>query len=410
MPAKRSHKRPSTDIHIKDASNVNIPMEEPRKIVVKSHIRSVRPKIVKTPSEAINDKPIDKHIEKPTIKRQRKPIQSAISINESIKEIAKRSTKQAVVQSIDHSEQPEGSSEKKINKDHSITPELPESAERSIKETPFPIHSISKLVLSAMIWMLNGKGNLSMEFKLGNLTFTVDEILHHSSGIIDGVDKRLYSKYKHINKPHGIYSNEAFNFLAKNLKSVIGTTYKRALNEFNSRLGTHFTSNDIAEEIGAYDLLGTTDDLNKLGELVRLEYDWFANGTVKRPGRGVDIITPSGISKLGSFKERCEDVKITISRKKVTVERGNLEWADKKYIVQQKIPKTKFMLDFDNRRVTVPIMSQPLNLPFESVDKPEELVEINGEYWKLIKTAGKIKYYQSPITNSRKPFLVVTDQ
>ena len=186
-------------------------------------------------------------------------------------------------------------------------------------------------------------------------------------------------------------------------------SYKQGLNEFNSKLGTHFTSNGIAEEIGAYDLSSTTDDLNKLGECVRLNYDWYANGTVKRPGRGIDIITPAGISKLGSFKERGEDIKLTISRKKVIVERGNLEWADKKYIVQQKIPKTKFMLDFDNRRVTVPVFSQPLNLAFEAVDKPDTLTEIDGAYWRLVKTSGKTKYYQSPIVNSRRPFLVVTD-
>lgn len=424
MPAKRSHKRSSTDTHIKDASNANVLMEEPRKIVVKSHIRSVKPKITKMPSDLpTNIPPIDKHIEKPVIRRQRKPIQSAVSLDDSITDIRKRATNNDN-QTIDSPERSTKRKHKAIaSADPSINQSIAtinESTTVIVKEQPFPIHSISKLVLSAMIWMLNGNGNLKQSFTIGNLTFTVDEILHHSSGIIDGVDKRLYSKYTHINKPSGVYSNEAFNFLAKNLKSVIGTTYKRALNEFNARLGTHFTSNDIPEEIGAYDLSGTTEDLNRLGELVRLEYDWFANGTVKHPGRGVDIITPSGISKLGSFRERGEDishsdlatnvaVKITISRKKVTVERGNLEWADKKYIVQQKIPKTKFVLDFDNRRVTVPVMSQPLNLPFESVDKPDSLIEIDGAYWRLVKTSGKTKYYQAPIVNSRKPFMVVTD-
>lgn len=420
MPAKRSSKRSSTDTHIKDASDAKQSMEEPKKIVVKSHIRSVKPKITKMPTTPSNVPPIDKHIEKPVIRRPRKPIQSAISLNDSITDIRKRATNKDS-QSIDSAERSTKRKRKETpvtdtltvsSTNPSTTPNIAainESTTEIVKEQPFPIHSISKLVLSAMIWTLNGKGNLAMQFKLGNLSFTVDEILHHSSGIIDGVDKRLYSKYEHINKPYGIYSNEAFNFLAKNLKSVIGTTYKRALNEFNSRLGTHFTSNDIPEEIGAYDLSGTTEDLNRLGECVRLNYDWYANGTVKRPGRGVDIITPSGISKLGSFKERGEDVKITISRKKVTVERGNLEWADKKYIVQQKIPKTKFVLDIDNRRVTVPVMSQPLNLPFEAIDKPDSLIEIDGTYWRLIKTSGKTKYYQAPIVHSRKPFLVVTD-
>ena len=404
MPVKRTHKRTVKD-NTENESAV-------KKIVVKSHIRSVRPNIIKKDIEPVISMPaMEKHIEKPTIKRQRKTIHSAVNISDSIKDISKNIDKDTheALSMTEPSMKPKKSSRKEKSIETSVSKEEIVTINESVKETPFPIHSISKVVLSAMIWMFNGKGNLSMEFKLGNLTFTVDEILHHSSGIIDGVDKRLYSKFDHINKPHGIYSNEAFNFLAKNLKSVIGTTYKRALNEFNFRLTTHFTSNDIPEEIGAYDLSGTTEDLNKLGELVRLEYDWFANGTVKRPGRGVDIITPSGISKLGSFKERGEDVKITISRKKVTVERGNLEWADKKYIVQQKIPKTKFMLDFDNKRVTVPVFSQPLNLPFESVDKPEKLVEINGEYWKLVKTVGKTKYYQSPIVNSRKPFLVVTE-
>ena len=404
MPVKRTHKRAVKD---------NTESESvAKKIVVKSHIRSVRPNTIKKDIEpVINIPAMEKHIEKPTVKRQRKAIHSAVNINDSIKEIGKNidkntNEKLAIAESLT---KPKRSSRKEKSIETSASKEESVVVNESVKETPFPIHSISKLVLSAMIWTLNGKGNLSMQFKLGNLSFTVDEILHHSSGIVDGVDKRLYSKYEHINKPVGVYSNEAFNFLAKNLKSVIGTTYKRALNEFNSRLGTHFTSNDIAEEIGAYDLSGTTEDLNRLGECVRLNYDWYANGTVKRPGRGIDIITPSGISKLGSFKERGEDVKITISRKKVTVERGNLEWADKKYIVQQKIPKTKFILDIDNKRVTEPVMSQPLNIPFESVDKPDTLTEINGEYWRLVKTVGKTKYYQSPIVNSRKPFLVVTE-
>lgn len=402
MPVKRTHKRA-----VKDNTE-----SEPvtKKIVVKSHIRSVRPNTIKKDIEPVINMPaVEKHIEKPTVRRQRKAIHSAVNINESIKDIGKNIDKNmhenlAITEPLT---KPKRQSRKEKSIETSVSKEESTVVNESIKETPFPIHSISKLVLSAMIHML--KGNISMQFKLGNLSFTVDEILHHSSGIVDGVDKRLYSKYEHINKPQGIYSNEAFNFLAKNVKSVIGMTYKQGLNELNSKLCTRFTSNGIAEEIGAYDLSGTTEDLNKLGDYVKVNYDWFANGTVKRPGRGVDIITPSGISKLGSMKERSEDVKITISRKKVTVERGNLEWADKKYIVQQKIPKTKFVLDIDNRRVTEPVMSQPLNIPFESVDKPDTLTEINGEYWRLIKTVGKTKYYQSPIVNSRKPFLVVSE-
>ena len=187
-------------------------------------------------------------------------------------------------------------------------------------------------------------------------------------------------------------------------------SYKQGLNEFKSRLGTHFTSNGVAEEIGAYDLSGTTEDLNRLGECVRLNYDWYANGTVKRTGRGIDIITPSGISKMGSIDGRSSDIKLTITKKKVTVERGtNLQWTDQKYIVQQRIPKTKFIIDIDNHHVTEPVISQPLNLPVECITDPSSLTEIDGMYWKLVKTTGKTKYYQSPITNSRKPFLVVTD-
>lgn len=402
MPAKRTNKRA-----IKDNTE-----SEPvtRKIIVKSHIRSVRPNAIKKDIEpVINTPTVEKHIEKPIVKRQRKAIHSAVNISDSIKDIGKNIDKDmhenlAITET---STKPKRQSRKEKSIETSVSKEESAIINESVKESPFPIHSISKLVLSSIIHML--KGNLSMQFKLGNLSFTADEILHHSSGIIDGVDKRLYSKYDRINKPHGIYSNEAFNFLAKNVKSVIGMTYKQGLNELNSRLGTRFISNGITEEIGAYDLSGTTEDLGKLGDYIKVNYDWFANGTVKRPGRGVDIITPSGISKLGSFKERGEDVKITISRKKVTVERGNLEWADKKYIVQQKIPKTKFVLDIDNKRVTESVMSQPLNLPFESVDKPDSLTEINGEYWRLVKTVGKTKYYQSPIVNSRKPFLMVSE-
>ena len=402
MPAKRTHKRSVKDNTESESTT--------KKIVVKSHIRSVRPNTIKKNIEPVISIPtVEKHIEKPTIKRQRKAIHSAVNISDSIKEIGNNTDKDmhediAITGPL---MKPKRSSRKEKSIETSVSKEEITTVNESVKESPFPIHSISKLVLSAMIYMFNG--DLSMKFKLGNLSFTVDEILHHSSGIIDGVDKKLYSKYEHINKPDGVYSNEAFNFLAKNLKSVIGMTYKRGLNEFNFRLGTHFISNDIPDEIGAYDLSGTTEDLNKLGEFIRLKYDWYANGTVKRPGRGIDIITPSGISKLGSFKERGEDVKITISRKKVTVERGSLEWADKKYIVQQKIPKTKFMLDFDNKRITVPVFSQPLNLPFETVDKLESLEEIDGAYWRLVKNVGKTKYYQSPIVNSRKPFLVVSE-
>lgn len=402
MPVKRTHKR---SVNIDNSTDDSV-----KKIVVKSHIRSVRPNTIKKDIEpAISMPTIEKHVEKPTIKRQRKPIQSAIDLNDSIKDIAKRTSrpKQEDTRQLDSLTVAVSGKRRTKTINEPVISDSTAPANESVKESPFPIHSISKLVLSAMIYVL--KGNLSMQFKLGNLTFTVDEILHHSSGIIDGVDKRLYSKYDHINKPVGIYSNEAFNFLAKNLKSVIGMSYKQGLNEFNSRLGTNFTSNGIVEEIGAYDLSSTTDDLNKLGECVKLNYDWYANGAVKHPGRGVDIITPAGISKLGSFRERGDDVKITISRKKVIVEHGNLEWADKKYIVQQKIPKTKFMLDFDNRRVTVPVFSQPLNLPFEAVDKPDTLIEIDGAYWRLVKSSGKTKYYQSPIVNSRKPFLVITD-
>lgn len=402
MPVKRTHKRTAKDNTESEPTT--------RKIVVKSHIRSVRPNTIKKDIEpVINIPAMEKHIEKPTVKRQRKAIHAAVNLSDSIKDIGKNIDKNmhenlAITEPL---AKPKRASRKEKSIETSVSKEESVVVNESVKEPPYPIHSISKLVLSSMIHML--KGNLSMQFKLGNLSFTVDEILHHSSGIVDGVDKKLYSKFEHINKPYGIYSNEAFNFLSKNLKSVIGMTYKQGLNELNSKLSTRFTSNGIAEEIGAYDLSGTTEDLNKLGDYVKVNYDWFANGTVKRSGRGVDIITPSGISKLGSMKERGEDVKITISRKKVTVERGNLEWAEKKYIVQQKIPKTKFILDIDNKRVTESVMSQPLNLPFESVDKPDTLTEINGEYWRLVKTVGKTKYYQSPIVNSRKPFLVVSE-
>lgn len=403
MPVKRTHKRTT--------KNISDSTEPVKQIVVKSHIRSVKPNVIKKDVEpAINIPTIEKHVDKPIVKRQRKPVQSAVSLNDSIKDIAKRSstTKQEDTRLLDSMNAAVGGKRRTKTDNEPISDNTNDQINESVKETPFPIHSISKLVMSAMIHIL--KGNLNASFKLGNLSCTCDEILHHSSGIVDGIDKRLYSKYDHINKPVGVYSNEAFNFLAKNLKSVIGMTYKQGLNELNNRLGTHFTSNGAAEEIGAYDLSSTTDDLTKLGEYVRTDYDWFANGTVKRPGRGIDIITPAGISKLGSMKERGEDVKLTITKKKATVERGtDLQWTDQKYIVQQRIPKTKFIIDIDNRRVTEPVISQPLNLPIESITDPSSLTEIDGSYWKLVKTSGKTKYYQSPITNSRRPFLVVTD-
>ena len=403
MPVKRTHKRAIKDNTESESTT--------KKIVVKSHIRSVRPNTIKKDIESVISMPaMEKHIEKPTIKRQRKAIHSAVNINDSIKDIGKNIDKDAH-ENLAIAEplmKPKRASRKEKPIETSVSKEEIVTINESVKETPFPIHSISKLVLSAIVFTFNG--DLKASFKLGNLSFTADEILHHSSGIIDGVDKRLYSKYDHINKPVGVYSNEAFNFLAKNLKSVIGTTYKRGLNEFNARLGTHFTSNDIPEEIGANDLSGTTEDLNRLGECVRLNYDWYANGTVKRPGRGVDIITPSGISILSSHEDNGNGIKLTISKKKVVIDRGNsAQLMDQKYVVQQKVPKTKFVLDIDNKRVTESVISQPLNIPFESVNKPEKLVEINGEYWKLVKTVGKTKYYQSPIVNSRKPFLVITE-
>lgn len=74
----------------------------------------------------------------------------------------------------------------------------------------FRIHSISKLVLAAMIHHF--KGNLKCKFSIGNLLFNIDEILHHSSGIIDRVDLKLYSLFDNINKPYGLYSNYAFNY------------------------------------------------------------------------------------------------------------------------------------------------------------------------------------------------------
>ena len=279
-------------------------------------------------------------------------------------------------------------------------PNIPTQTE----EPSFPIYSISKLVLASMICIL--KGNLSAEFKLGNLSFTADEILHHSSGIIDGVDKKLYSKYSTINKPQGVYSNEAYNFLARNLKSIIGMQYKQGLNELNSRLGTHFVSSSSPTDIGANDLSATMSDLNKLGEYVKVNYDWFANGSLKRPGRGVDIISSSGLSKSGSIDSTTNNIKITITKKKISIENSeNMNWAETKNIVQQKLLKTKTALDIDNKLVTAPI-SQPLNLPIEYVNL-SGLEEIDGAYWKLVKTVGKTKYYQSPITNSRKPFLVI---
>lgn len=383
MPVKRKHSQSASSTDTK-------------RVIVKSHMRSIKPRITETPVSPPSIVPIDKHIDKPVPVRKRKAIRSGVSLTDTIKDIASKPVADTTPKHY--------ANEQSISANDTHVPSMTPSIPTSSSEPPFPIHSISKLVLAAIIQIFNG--NLSMEFAIGNLRFTVDEILHHSSGIIDGVDKRLYSKFEHINKPYGIYSNEAYNYLAKNLKAVVGLPYKRALNELNTKLSTNFTTNGIAEEIGAYDLSATTNDLKALGEYIRVNYDWFADGTIKRPGRGVDIITPSGISKMGSFKEHGEDVKITISRKKLTVERGNLEWADKKYIVQQRIPKTKFVLDIDNHRVTVPVMSQPLNLPFESVDNADTLTEIDGAYWRLVKTSGKTKYYRSPITNTRKPFLV----
>lgn len=314
-----------------------------------------------------NTPSIDKHIDKPVVRKHRKPHTHAVI-------------------------------ETPIEQD--TLPETP----APVEEPAFPIHSISKLVLASMICML--KGNLSAEFKLGNLSFTADEILHHSSGIIDGVDKKLYSKYSKINKPQGVYSNDAYNFLANNIKSVIGMPYKRSLNEFNARLGTHFVSSSSPTDIGANDLSATMSDLNKLGEYVKVNYDWFANGTLKRPGRGVDIISSSGISKSGSIDSTTNNIKITISKKKISIENSaNMNWTETKNIVQQKLLKTKTALDIDNRPIAAPV-SQPLNLPVEYVDL-SGLEEIDGAYWKLIKTIGKTKYYQSPITNSRRPFLVI---
>ena len=144
----------------------------------------------------------------------------------------------------------------------------------------FRIHSISKLVLAAMIHHF--KGDLKCKFTIGNLPFDVDEILHHSSGIIDKVDLKMYSIFDHINKPHGMYSNYAFNYLGTHIKDVIGITYNKALNEFNKFLDTNFVSTKLKDDIGTWDLSTTEEDLHKLGSYVQRHYNWFANGESRR--------------------------------------------------------------------------------------------------------------------------------
>ena len=82
MPVKRTHKRSVKD-NTESESNA-------KKIVVKSHIRSVRPNTIKKDIEPVINVPaVEKHIEKPVVKRQRKAIHSAVNINDSIKEIRK---------------------------------------------------------------------------------------------------------------------------------------------------------------------------------------------------------------------------------------------------------------------------------------------------------------------------------
>lgn len=185
-------------------------------------------------------------------------------------------------------------------------------------------------------------------------------------------------------------------------------TYNKALNEFNKFLGTNFVSTKLKDDIGTWDLSATEEDLYKLGLYVQSYYDWFANGESRRPGRAVDIIGPNFISKLGSMRKFGDDVKITIYKSKIIIEKAEkLQWADNKYKTQQRVSKNKFALNFKNERITEPVISQPCNLPFEYVEHPEELKLINGKYWKLVKEYRGKKYYRAPITNSFYPFLIV---
>ena len=289
------------------------------------------------------------------------------------------------------------------NDNKTPTMSVPLASSVNVPQEPIiPLNAISQLVTAAVIHI--GKGNLNVPFKVGNLTFTPDEILHHSSGIIDTVDKKMYSKFSTINKPYGVYSNSAYNYLANHMKNVIGMTYKQGIGLLNDKLGTTFTSSGIIDELGYNDISGTESDLMKLGDYVKGNYEWFANGSVKRPGRGIDVISSSGLSKISAFN----GIKLIINKRKTTIEKGgNYERVDGKNKVAQKIAKTKFAIGHDNRRITEASINQEYNLPVEYIDNPSELEEINGQYWKLDRVVGKTKYYKSPIVNSSCPFLVV---
>lgn len=278
--------------------------------------------------------------------------------------------------------------------------------EQHVASTAYSIGSISKLVLATMIHMFEGK--LDMQFSLGNLLFSTDDVLHHRSGIRDDVDKKLYKAYSDISKPYGIYSNIAYVFLANHMNEVVGMSYTKALLSLNSRLTTGFRTNGNKSEYGSSDLTGTDEDLHKLANYVSMNYDWYADGQSKKPGRGFDLISTNKLSVVSSF-DNSDNVRLVVGKKGVSIDR-NVNWyISDKDLVKQKIPKSKIAIDANNRLVSG-VYFQLLNLQAETIDKSAvgELEEIDGSLWRFVKQVGKNKFYTAPIVNTAVPFKVVS--
>lgn len=178
-----------------------------------------------------------------------------------------------------------------------------------------PIHSISKLFLSAIILELsktteyNGILNRSLH-PCKTLTCTVDEILHHRSGIIFSTEKTsksdiesvisILNNYEHPYKPN-CYSGVAFTYLAYSLNDLVDPDYKNAedndiiyyklLRDLCTKLNLEHTRSCSDYKIGSSDIISCKADLIKFSNYVQQNYEWFANtSNYTFRGRGIDFV------------------------------------------------------------------------------------------------------------------------
>lgn len=194
-----------------------------------------------------------------------------------------------------------------------------------ITKNGIPIASISKLVLACIICYYSerdGKDYTKYELKIGeNRSVSVDEVLHMKSGIVFSIDENDYESvmkmvnvlenYREIRHPT-TYSNVNMMFLAYNLENIIGDKYEDALRVFCEGLGLKNTySCSIEWKIGSGDIVTTEDDIIKIGEYVRDNFEWFAddmNGETYR-GRGIDVVSSDANGRF-VIKDGAQYVKI----------------------------------------------------------------------------------------------------